>query len=52
MKHENPFPSRGGIQVQEKLLGPGSSSHTAFSSHGVLVQSSVRGMKQGRGDGG
>ena len=43
-EHMNPSPTYGGIQVQVKLLRPRSSSHMAFSSHGMPatpVQSSA-----------
>ena len=43
-EHVIPFPTYGGIQVQVKLLRLESSSHMAFSSHGILatpVQSSI-----------
>ena len=43
-EHVIPFPTYGGIQVQVKLLRLGSSSHMAFSSHGILAtpeQSSI-----------
>ena len=52
-EHMNPSPTYGGIQVQVKLSRPRSSSHMAFSSHGMPatpVQSSAGRKYEGVND--